>query len=108
MLFGWFDRRHRRLGRNFPGVKIRSRLAAIVLIGTFASGCASNAPDARALQDQLVAVGVGPAAAKCLIHAMRVKFDDSRLGAREEPTAAELEAQRVLLHECEVKVRKAA
>jgi hypothetical protein len=86
-------------------VKIGVRLGAIVLIGAFASGCASDVPDARGLQDQLVAVGVAPAAAKCLVRDMRDLFEDRRLGAQEEPTAAEVAAQRELARKCGVKVK---
>jgi len=82
------------------------RLAAIVLMGTLATGCASNTPDARALQDQLIAVGVAPAAAKCLVRQMRKDFTDVRLGAQEKPSDEEVALQRTLLRKCGVTVKK--
>jgi hypothetical protein len=88
------------------GVKTGVRLAAIVLIGAFATGCASNTPDPRDLQDQLVAIGVAPAAAKCLVKEMRKDFTDRRLGAEEQPTAEEITLQRKLLRRCNVKITK--
>jgi hypothetical protein len=87
-------------------VKTGVRLGAIVLIGTFATGCASQVPDARALQDQLVAVGVAPAAARCLVRQMRKDFTDVRLGAQEHPTDEEIALQRELARECGVKLKK--
>jgi hypothetical protein len=75
-------------------------------MGTFATGCASNKPDARALQDQLVAAGVAPASAKCLIKQMRHDFTDVRLGAEEKPSAAEVAHQRALARKCGVKLKK--
>ena len=87
-------------------MKIGVRLGAIVLIGAFASGCASDVPDARALQDQLVAVGVAPASAKCLIRQMRDKFTDVRLGAQERPSDEEVALQRELARKCGVKLKK--
>ena len=86
-------------------MKIGVRLAAIVLIGAFAAGCASNTPDPRALQDQLVAVGVAPAAAKCLIRQMRRDFTDVRLSTQEQASAEEIALQRTLARGCGVKVK---
>jgi hypothetical protein len=74
-------------------------------MGTFATGCASKTPDPRALQDQLVAAGVAPAAAKCLIKQMRHDFTDLRLGAQEKPSAAEVAHQRTLARKCRVKLK---
>jgi hypothetical protein len=75
-------------------------------MGTFASGCASNTPDPRALQDQLVAAGVVPASAKCLIKQMRHDFTDVRLGAVEKPRPEEVARQRELARKCGVKLKK--
>jgi hypothetical protein len=86
-------------------VKSGVRLAAIVLIGAFATGCASPNPSPRALQDQLVAIGVSPTAAKCLIKQMRHDFGDLRLGAQEKPSAEEIAHQKGLLRACGVTVK---
>ena len=82
------------------------RLAAIVLIGVLTAGCASSTPSPRALEHQLVAIGVAPAAAKCLVKQMRHDFSDLRLGAQEQPSADEIAHQRVLLRKCGVPVKK--
>jgi hypothetical protein len=87
-------------------VKSGLRLAAIVLIACFGAGCASSTPSPRALEDQLVAIGVARPAAKCLIRQMRHDFSDLRLGAQEQPSAEEIAHQRGLLRQCKVSVKQ--
>jgi hypothetical protein len=86
-------------------VKSGVRLAAIVLIACFGAGCASSSPSPDALERQLVAIGVAPVAAKCLIKQMRHDFSDLRLGAQEQPSAEEIAHQRGLLRKCGVSVK---
>ena len=60
VLFGWFDRRHVRLGRTFLVVKV----ACCRACGgdrthrALAAGCAASGYDAGALQGRLVSAGV--------------------------------------------------
>ena len=85
-------------------MKIGLRLGTIVLIGTCAAGCAASGYQPSALEKKLVAVGVKPAAAKCVVEGMTEKFGSQILGARVEPSPAEINAQRVILRRCEVKL----
>jgi hypothetical protein len=48
--------------------------------------------------------GVAPAAAKCVIQGMTEKFGGQILGARVAPSAQEVNAERVILRRCEVKL----
>ena len=80
------------------------RLGTIVLIGTCAAGCAASGYQPSALEKKLVAVGVKPAAAKCVVEGMTEKFGSQILGSRVEPSRAEINAQRVILRRCEVKL----
>jgi hypothetical protein len=82
------------------------RLGTIVLIGTFAAGCAAGGYQPSALEKKLVAAGVKPAAAKCVTQGMTEKFGSPILSARVEPTPLEIHAQRVILRRCQVKLRK--
>ncbi len=81
-------------------------MGAIVLIGAVAAGCTAGGYEPSSLQGRLVKAGVAPAAAKCVIQGMTEKFGSQILGARVDPSAEEVNAQRVILRRCEVKVRK--
>lgn len=84
-------------------MKVGGRLGAIVLTGFFASGCAMGGYDPGALRSHLVAAGVTPAQAKCVVDGMTEKFGDNRLGGRADATGAELKLQRAILRRCGVK-----
>ena len=83
-------------------MKTGVRLAAIVLIGVVAAGCAESRPSTRALEKQLVATGLSAGTAKCVVDGMYDKFGAARLGAREEPTRAEIAVQKVLVARCKL------
>jgi hypothetical protein len=87
-------------------VKSGLRLGAIVLIGIVAAGCTAAGYEPNTLQGRLVKAGVAPAAAKCVIQGMTEKFGAPILGARVEPSAQEINAQRVILRRCQVKAKK--
>jgi hypothetical protein len=87
-------------------VKSGLRLGAIVLIGTFATGCTAGGYAPNTLQGRLVKAGVAPAAAKCVIGGMTEKFGAQILGARVDPSALEINAERVILRGCQVKMKK--
>jgi len=87
-------------------VKSGLRLGAIVLIGTFAAGCTAGGYAPNTLQGRLVEAGVAPAAAKCVIQGMTKKFGTQILSARVEPSAPEINAERVILRRCQVKLEK--
>ena len=89
-------------------MKIGLRLGTIVLIGTCAAGCAAGGYQPSALEKKLIAGGVAPAAAKCAIQGMTEKFGEPILSARVRPTPQEINAQRVILRRCEVKLRPQA
>ena len=82
------------------------RLGAIVLIGIVAAGCTAGGYEPNTLQGRLEQAGVPPAAAKCVIQGMTEKFGTQILGARVDPSAQEINAQRVILRRCDVKLRK--
>jgi hypothetical protein len=86
-------------------VKIGLRLGTIVLIGACAAGCAAAGYQPSALEKKLVAAGVKPAAAKCAIQGMTERFGSDILSVRVAPSAQEINAQRVILRRCEVKLR---
>jgi hypothetical protein len=87
-------------------VKSGLRLGAIVLIVTVAAGCTAGGYDPNTLQGRLVKAGVAPAAAKCVIQGMTAKFGTQILGARVDPSAQEVNAERVILRRCQVKLEK--
>jgi hypothetical protein len=74
----------------------------IVLIATQAAGCAAGSYDPNTLERRLESTGVSPTAAKCVVEKMTDEFGEPRLGGREEPSALELKAERLLLRECAV------
>ena len=78
------------------------RAGLIVVIATFASGCAASSYGAGALKRHLVAAGVAPAAAECVVGHMVSRFGDIRLAARADASAAELKAERAILRRCGV------
>jgi hypothetical protein len=75
----------------------------IVLIATCVTGCAASGYTAGGLKSHLVHAGLSPAAATCVVDRMGPRIGDTRLGARANPTAAEVQAERVLLKACGVK-----
>ena len=81
------------------------RLGAIVLIGMFASGCTAGGYAPGTLQSGLVEAGVAPTAAKCVIQGMTEKFGTQILGARVDPSVQEVDAERVILRRCRVKLK---
>ncbi len=88
-----------------PRTKAGLRAASIVAIGSLLSGCAAGGYDAGALERHLVGAGVAPAAAKCVVDQMAPRFGEERLGARSEPSAAELAVERALFRRCGVRLR---
>jgi hypothetical protein len=98
-----------RLGRTlpvvkaFPAVKSSLRGVLIVLIATLLSGCAAAGYDSGAARRHLVGVGISSTAATCVVDHMSSRFGDGRLGARADPSAAELKAEQALLKVCGVK-----
>jgi hypothetical protein len=87
-------------------VKIGLRLGAIVLIGTFAAGCAAGGYEPSSLKRDLVKAGVSREVADCVVEGMTDKVGANILGARVEPTAEERNAQRVIIRKCEAKDAK--
>jgi len=80
------------------------RAGLIVVIGMLLSACAASGYDAGGVRRHLVDAGVSPRAADCVVLRMGPRFGDERLGARAEPSAKEVEAERVLLRTCGVRV----
>ena len=88
----------------FAGVRGLSSALLIVLIATFASGCAAGGYSTGSLRSRLVHAGLKPAQAECVVDKMVDKFGDAGLNARTAPNAAEVNLERTLLHECGVVV----
>jgi len=101
-----------RLGRTFPVVtvspvvKVFGRAATIVVIALSVSGCAASGYDPAALTTRLIDAGLSRRTAACVVDHMGPRFGDARLGARTDPTAAELNAQRALLKACGVRATR--
>ncbi len=87
-------------------MKIGLRLGAIVLIGTFAGGCAAGGYEPASLKRELVEVGVTPEVADCVVEGMTKKFGPNILGGRVEPTAEERNAQRKIISACQANADK--
>jgi hypothetical protein len=83
-------------------VKVHLRAAMIVLSASLASGCAAHGYSAPAAQHHLVAVGVSPKAAACVVKHMGPRFGADRLNTRARPDPDELKAEQVLLKACGV------
>jgi hypothetical protein len=84
-------------------VKNWLRVGTIVLIGMLCSGCAMPGYDSSAAQKHLVAAGVAPATARCVVERMTAKFGANQLSGRVDPTALELRVERTVLSKCGVK-----
>jgi hypothetical protein len=80
------------------------RAGLIVAIGALCAACASGGYNAGAVRRHLVEAGLSPAAADCVVLHMGPRFGEDRLGARADPTAAEIAAERALLRTCGVKL----
>jgi len=78
------------------------RAAPIVAIAALCAACAASGYDAGSVRRHLVAAGVSPAAADCVVLHMGPRFGEARLGARAAPSAKELAAERALLRACGV------
>jgi len=90
----------------FPAVKVLGRAATIVVIALSVSGCTARGYDPATLRTHLIDVGLSRHAAACVVDHMGPQFGDARLGARTDPTAAELNAQRKLLKACGVRATR--
>jgi hypothetical protein len=80
------------------------RAGLIVAIGALCSACAAGGYDAGAVRRHLVKAGLSQEAADCVVLHMGPRFGDERLGARADPTAAEIAAERALMRTCGVKL----
>jgi hypothetical protein len=80
------------------------RAGLIVAIGALCAACAAGGYDAGAVRRHLIDAGVSPAAADCVVLHMGPRFGEERLGARADPSAAEIAAERALMRTCGVKL----
>ena len=80
------------------------RAVLIVAISALCAACAASGYDAGAVRRHLVEAGVSPEAADCVVLHMGPRIGDERLGARADPTAAEIAAERALMRTCGVKL----
>jgi len=88
----------------FAGVRWFASALLIVLIATFASGCAAGGYSRGSLRSRLEHAGLKPAQAKCVVDKMVDKFGDDNLNAHTTPNAAEANLERTLLRKCGIVV----
>ncbi len=86
------------------GEKPFRRAGLIVAIGALLTGCAASGYNANSVRRHLVAAGVSPKVADCVVLHMGPRFGDVRLGSHDAVKSGELKAMRALLETCGVRV----